>query len=74
MYLFSLHELNRIRKRSIHFVQDIGVVVLFDEQIKHKDRRTDDRARKINIYMSTDINRNKGVTLKREKSFDKKEK
>ena len=42
---YSLHEPNRIRKRSMHrFVQDIAVR-LFDEQIKHEDRRLDDETK-----------------------------
>ncbi len=58
---YSLYELNPIRKRSIRFVQDIGVG-LFDEQIKHEDRRRiDDKARKKNILINVNRNKNGGL-------------
>lgn len=69
MYVsYSVYELNPIRKRSIHFVQDIRVG-LFDEQIKHEDRRCiDDKARKKN-YTSRRKSEYKNTTLTRRKMF-----
>ena len=61
-----------MRKRSIRFVQDDNGVGLFDEQIKHEDRRDIGKRARKKKYAERRVNRNKNSGLDRRKksSFD----